>query len=91
MGTGCEFQGLDVIDFDFRFRRGMVDALNAEIALGTVAGLGDAVRWLGYTYLFVRMRKNPVVYGKTSEHPFFQFSNVRDQELGTTSSQTIRN
>ena len=41
----------------------MVDALNAEIALGTVASIPDAVRWLGYTYLFVRMRKNPFLYG----------------------------
>jgi len=25
----------------------------------------EAVRWLSYTYLFVRMRKNPLVYGMT--------------------------
>ncbi len=43
----------------------MIDALNAEIALGTVANVDDAVRWLGYTYLFVRMRKNPFQYGET--------------------------
>lgn len=42
----------------------MVDALNAEIALGTVATVAEGVRWLGYTYLFVRMCKNPVQYGK---------------------------
>lgn len=42
----------------------MIDALNAEIALGTVANVDDAVRWLGYTYLFVRMRKNPFQYGE---------------------------
>jgi len=41
----------------------MVDAMNAEIALGTVATVQDAVRWLGYTYLFVRMQKTPLVYG----------------------------
>ena len=23
----------------------------------------DAVQWLSYTYLYVRMRKNPLVYG----------------------------
>lgn len=44
----------------------MVDALNAEIALGTVASEADAIQWLGYTYLFVRMRKNPFPYGKES-------------------------
>ena len=42
----------------------MVDALNAEIALGTVASVAEGVRWLGYTYLYVRMRKNPWQYGK---------------------------
>lgn len=47
-----------------RFQLGMVDALNGEIALGTVASVAEGVRWLGYTYLFVRMRKNPTQYGK---------------------------
>lgn len=50
----------------FRFQGGLFDSLNAEIALGTVANVNDAVRWLGYTYLFVRMRKNPFYYGKSS-------------------------
>ncbi|KAF8265108.1 Sec63-domain-containing protein [Lactarius quietus] len=43
--------------------QGMVDAMNAEIALGTVATVRDAVQWLGYTYLFVRMQKTPTLYG----------------------------
>lgn len=47
-----------------RFQAGMVDALNAEIALGTVSTVQDAVQWLGYTYLFVRMRMNPFIYGE---------------------------
>ncbi|KAG9101087.1 hypothetical protein FS749_010493 [Ceratobasidium sp. UAMH 11750] len=42
---------------------GIVDSLNAEIALGTVSNLQEAVSWLGYTYLMVRMRKNPFHYG----------------------------
>ncbi|CCM04831.1 uncharacterized protein FIBRA_07024 [Fibroporia radiculosa] len=50
-----------------RFITGMTDALNAEISLGTVANVGDAVQWVGYTYLFVRMRKNPFQYGLTRE------------------------
>jgi antiviral helicase SLH1 len=49
----------------FRFERGMNDALNAEIALGTVSSINDAVQWLGYTYLFVRVKKNPMAYGAT--------------------------
>ncbi|RPD67035.1 Sec63-domain-containing protein [Lentinus tigrinus ALCF2SS1-7] len=51
------------VAIESKFVTGMIDALNAEIALGTVANVNDAVRWLGYTYLFVRMRKNPFQYG----------------------------
>lgn len=42
----------------------MVDSLNAEVSLGTVANIEDAIQWVGYTYLFVRMHRNPMVYGK---------------------------
>ncbi|CAI2184212.1 7508_t:CDS:2, partial [Funneliformis geosporum] len=33
------------------------------ISLGTVTNVDEGVRWLGYTYLFVRMKMNPLVYG----------------------------
>ncbi|KAF5398907.1 Activating signal cointegrator 1 complex subunit 3 isoform a [Paragonimus heterotremus] len=39
------------------------DHLNAEIALGTVTNIDDAVTWLKDTYLFVRLMKNPLHYG----------------------------
>lgn len=50
-----------------RFVAGLVDSLNAEISLGTVTNMDEGVRWLGYSYLFVRMRKNPLVYGMTAD------------------------
>ncbi|KAJ9107447.1 hypothetical protein QFC21_000900 [Naganishia friedmannii] len=31
---------------------GMLDAMNAEISLGTIATVSEAVEWLGYTYLY---------------------------------------
>ena len=34
-----------------------------QISLGTVTNLEEAVKWLSYTYLFVRMKCNPLVYG----------------------------
>ena len=37
----------------------LVDNLNAEIVLGTVQNAREAVNWLGYTYLYVRMLRNP--------------------------------
>ncbi|KAI8873078.1 Sec63-domain-containing protein [Ramicandelaber brevisporus] len=46
-----------------RFERRLVDCLNAEVCLGTVTNVDEAVQWLGYTYLFVRMRRNPLMYG----------------------------
>ncbi|EER28537.1 activating signal cointegrator 1 complex subunit, putative [Coccidioides posadasii C735 delta SOWgp] len=46
-----------------RFSRKLVDNLNAEISLGTVTSVTEGVQWLGYSYLFVRMRRNPHSYG----------------------------
>ncbi|KAI9669391.1 MAG: hypothetical protein M1831_000427 [Alyxoria varia] len=46
-----------------RFSKKLVDNLNAEISLGTVTSVPEAVQWLGYSYLFVRMRRNPITYG----------------------------
>lgn len=47
-----------------KFIPGMVDALNAEISLGTIANVREAISWIGYTYLFVRMRREPFIYGE---------------------------
>ena len=41
----------------------LADNLNAEVALGTICNIQEAIEWLSYTYLFVRMRINPQVYG----------------------------
>ena len=46
-----------------KFSQKMVDNLNAEISLGTVTSVQEGVIWLGYSYLFVRMRRNPQAYG----------------------------
>ncbi|KAL9184266.1 hypothetical protein ACHAXT_002352 [Thalassiosira profunda] len=39
------------------------DHLNAEVVLGTVQTISEAVDWLSYTFLYVRMLKNPNLYG----------------------------
>ena len=46
-----------------QFSKRLADNLNAEISLGTVSTVPEAVKWLSYTYLYVRMRKNPFNYG----------------------------
>ena len=45
------------------FEKSMTDNLNAEISLGTVANVDEAVQWLSYSYLLIRMKKNPIAYG----------------------------
>lgn len=41
----------------------LADNLNAEVTLGTISNVDEAIEWLSYTYLFVRMRINPQQYG----------------------------
>ncbi len=54
-----------------QFSKKMVDNLNAEISLGTVTSVPEAITWLGYSYLYVRMRRNPIAYG-------IEWSEIRD-------------
>ena len=54
-----------------KFSRRLVDNLNAEIALGTVTSIPEAVQWVGYSYLFVRMQRSPLTYG-------IDWSEIRD-------------
>jgi len=39
------------------------DMLNAEIVLGTINNVAEAIDWIGYTYLYVRMINQPSLYG----------------------------
>ena len=41
----------------------LADNLNAEIVLGNVQNAKEAVNWLGYTYLYIRMLQAPQLYG----------------------------
>ena len=50
------------------------DNLNAEISLGTVTNIAEAVQWVSYSYLYVRMRKNPLVYG-------MKYQDIKDDPL----------
>ncbi|KPM39806.1 putative helicase mug81 [Neonectria ditissima] len=54
-----------------KFSAKLVDNLNAEISLGTVTSIPDAVQWIGYSYLFVRMQRSPMTYG-------IEWSEIRD-------------
>ncbi|KAF8774419.1 Activating signal cointegrator 1 complex like protein [Argiope bruennichi] len=50
-----------------KFEERIADNLNAEIALGTVTNVDEGSEWLSYTYLHVRMIRNPHVYGLKPE------------------------
>jgi activating signal cointegrator complex subunit 3 len=55
------------VPIESKFIKQLADHLNAEIVGGTVTNLNEAATWLGYTYLYVRMLKNPLAYGITSD------------------------
>ena len=43
------------------------DNLNADIVMGAVQNMKEAIDWIGYSYLYVRMLRNPTLYGVTLE------------------------
>ncbi|CAI5996773.1 unnamed protein product [Closterium sp. NIES-64] len=45
----------------------LADSVNAEAVLGTVHNAREACRWLGYTYLYIRMLRNPPLYGISAD------------------------
>ncbi|PIA63068.1 hypothetical protein AQUCO_00200832v1 [Aquilegia coerulea] len=51
------------LPIESQFIGSLKDNLNAEVALGTVTNVKEACAWLGYTYLFIRMKSNPLAYG----------------------------
>ncbi|XP_010425675.1 PREDICTED: DExH-box ATP-dependent RNA helicase DExH12-like isoform X2 [Camelina sativa] len=51
------------LPIESQFISRLADQLNAEIVLGTVQNAREACHWLGYTYLYIRMVRNPTLYG----------------------------
>lgn len=43
------------------------DIMNAEIVMGNIRDRKEAVEWMGYTYLYIRMLRNGSLYGVTYE------------------------
>eukprot|EP00466_Bigelowiella_natans_P005264 jgi/Bigna1/53194/estExt_Genewise1Plus.C_160133 len=54
------------LPIESQYIKKMADNLNAEIVLGTVQNVEEAVQWLGYTYLYVRMLRSPHLYSVDS-------------------------
>lgn len=51
------------LPIESQFVSKLADNLNAEVTLGSVTNVREAAAWLGYTYLYVRMMRNPALYG----------------------------
>ncbi|KAK8810576.1 hypothetical protein WA158_007151 [Blastocystis sp. Blastoise] len=73
-GYGIMISGDDKIDkyikllamktpIESNFMKRLNDALNAEIIAGTITNMSEAVSWIRMTYMYIRMMKNPMVYG----------------------------
>ncbi|CAZ85684.1 unnamed protein product [Tuber melanosporum] len=56
------------LPIESQFMRKLADNLNAEIVLGTVRTRYEAVEWLGYTYLYVRMLRSPALYSVGADY-----------------------
>ncbi|KAL8824065.1 MAG: hypothetical protein Q9191_005324 [Dirinaria sp. TL-2023a] len=56
------------LPIESQFMSKLADNLNAEIVLGNVRNRDEAVEWLGYTYLFVRMLRSPGLYSVGAEY-----------------------
>ena len=51
------------LPIESQFIKKLPDMLNAEIVLGSIQSIKEAAIWLSYTYLFIRMLRNPTIYG----------------------------
>ncbi|KAL5720578.1 RNA helicase [Ranunculus cassubicifolius] len=51
------------LPIESQFISKLADQLNAEIVLGSVRNAREACNWISYTYLYVRMLRNPTLYG----------------------------
>lgn len=64
------------LPIESQFVSKLADNLNAEIVLGTIRNRDEAVAWLGYTYLYVRMLRSPALYSVpadyTEDDPFLE-------------------
>ena len=55
------------VPIESNFIMQLADHLNAEVVGGTVTNIKEAATWLTYTYLHVRMIRNPLAYGITAD------------------------
>lgn len=55
------------LPIESQLMRRLTDVLNAEVVLGLVKSVDEAISWLGYTFMYVRMCQEPHLYGVDME------------------------
>ncbi|KAL1501849.1 hypothetical protein ABEB36_007098 [Hypothenemus hampei] len=90
MANMSKYMGLMLsqVPIESQFLNCVPDNLNAEIVLGTVSNLREAMEWLTNTFLYCRIKKNPLVYGLTFKEVFdiLQFNQFLQAQLDNAST-----
>ncbi|ESL11076.1 RNA helicase [Trypanosoma rangeli SC58] len=53
----------NALPIESQLQKNLADHLNAEIHAGTISSIVEGSRWLEYTYMWQRLRVNPLMYG----------------------------
>lgn len=70
--------------------KALPDHMNAEIVNGTINNIREASAWLSYTFLFVRMCRNPIAYGIRLEETYTDPQlETKRLELVTNAAETL--
>jgi activating signal cointegrator complex subunit 3 len=78
------------VPIESNFIKQLPDHLNAEVVNGTVTTIQEAVQWLTYTYLYIRMLRNPLAYGITADEKIADSSlQSRCKELVVTAAKLL--
>jgi activating signal cointegrator complex subunit 3 len=78
------------IPIESNFIKQLADHLNAEVVGSTVTNIQEAIEWIRYTYLFVRMCKNPLSYGiGAAQHESDPTLRGRSKELAIEAAKLL--
>ena len=89
LGTYLSMMGHQA-PIESHFTKALADHMNAEIVNGTINNIKEASTWLAYTFLFIRMSKNPLVYGMKMEDLYDDPSLDRKRvELVTSAAEAL--
>lgn len=58
------------IEIDSQFLHEFIEFLNIEIANGNIKSFSEAMEWLSYSFLHIRMKLNPIKYSFKTTEPF---------------------